>query len=91
MWHAAYSVEQAGKRLTFSADDLGRLRVENVDLSAGPLSVQYPGRALSWAVGLSAFIYLALVAVLAALLLLSMAARWGRPRLSPPWLNRSRN
>lgn len=91
MWHAAYSVEQAGKRLAFSADDLGRLRVENVDLSAGPLSVQYPGRALSWAVGLSAFIYLALVAVLAALLLLSMAARWGRLRLSPPWLNGSWN
>lgn len=82
MWHAAYAVEQGGRRLKFTTDDLGRLLALDVDLKGGPLAVQYPSRPLSMLVVVAALAYLVLLGAWLGSMGHAALVHW-RPREAP--------
>lgn len=77
MWHTLFAIEQAGKRVSFSASEDGLLVAHDLDPNAGAVTVRYPTAAVSVLVVLSAIAYLAALSILAICLALRIAANAG--------------
>lgn len=82
MWHPWYEVRLIdGDKLPYGTDGHGRINLNGVPATSKGLIVEYPGRALSALVVLSALAYLAAVIALLSLAVAMARAAWIRQRL----------